>query len=51
VNVDYVDSTFERCWTESLENALQHRDSIPMSPFAALWETLLAMDVSPPKKK
>jgi hypothetical protein len=51
VNVDYTDSTFDRCWTESLENALQQRDSIPASPFASLWTTLLAKGASPPKKK
>jgi hypothetical protein len=50
VNVDYIDSTFETCWLESLENALQHREATPMSPFASLWETLLAKGAPAPKK-
>jgi hypothetical protein len=50
-NVDYTDSTFEYCWTETLEIALQQRDSTPASPFASFWDTLLTKGTSPPKKK
>jgi hypothetical protein len=42
VNIDYVDSSFEHCWTESLETAPNARDSIPADPFAGFWETIFS---------
>jgi hypothetical protein len=32
----------EHCWTESLETALNARDSIPADPFAGFWETIFS---------
>lgn len=40
IAIDYTDSTFSLAWVESLESALNARDSIPARPFASLWATI-----------
>ncbi len=50
VTVDFTDTTFEHVWTESLETAMNARDSVPANPFAGLWTTLFSSAPPPPKK-
>lgn len=40
VTVDFIDSTFKYCTTDTLEIALQARDSVPSNPRAGLWDII-----------
>jgi hypothetical protein len=47
VNIYYTDDTFEHFWSESLENALQERETRPKDPFAEILATLLSKGPAP----
>ena len=42
VIIDFTDPTWEHCWSESLETALNARDSKPADPFASFWATIFS---------
>jgi hypothetical protein len=48
VTVDFSDTTFEHVWTESLELALQERETKPKDPFAGYWRTIFS-GIDPPE--
>jgi hypothetical protein len=44
VTVDYTDSTREFCFTETLDTALDEKDSMPADPHASLWSIIFGGD-------
>ena len=47
VSVEFTDSTFENCWTETLEIALREKNTIPAHPWSPWWAAILGPKYRP----
>jgi hypothetical protein len=47
VSLDFTDSSFEHCWLDSLEVALESQHLVPAHPWSSWWADILGKNYRP----